>query len=99
MDAFNELPPELQKIFIDTTREMNLSHMIPNTGSLKNQTIAAAKEKGVEFITLSESEVAIMRDAALGMWEEVETVNSNAAMLMKMLREYLDEKGVDYPGR
>lgn len=99
LDAFNELTPELQKIFIDTTREMNLSHMIPYTGGLKNQTIAAAEEKGVAFITLPETEVAVMRTAALAMWEEVEAINPNTALLLKLLREYLDGKGVDYPGR
>jgi hypothetical protein len=33
------------------------------------------------------------------MWEDVEAINSNTAMQLKMLREYLDKKGVDYPGR
>jgi len=98
-DAFDELTPDLQKIFIDTTREMNLSHMIPYTGGLKEQSIAAAKEKGVEFITLSESQAAIMRTAAMDMWEKVGAINPNTAMQLKLLREYLDGKGVEYPGR
>lgn len=99
LDAFNELTPELQKIFIDTVREMNMTHMVPYTGKLNERTIAAAKEKGVEFVTLSEAGVTDMYHAALDMWKEVTSINENTEKQVALLKEYLDARGVDYPGK
>ena len=99
LDAFNELTPELQKIFVDTAREMETTHLIPFTGNQTEKTIEDAKAKGVKFITLPESELAIMRKAALGMWKDIDAINANTARQMELMREYLDAKGVEYPGK
>lgn len=97
LDAFNSLTPDLQKIFIDTAREMNATHMIPYTRRISTKTIENAKLKGVEFIALSESEKEKFREASIGMWDFVENINGNTAFQMEQIKNYLDAKGIDYP--
>ena len=97
--AFNELQPDLQKIFVDTAREMNLTHMIPRTGARNDQTIADAKANGVEFVKLSPDEIAIMYKAGLGMWQEIGAINANTARQLKLIKAYLDAKDANYPGK
>jgi len=99
MDAFKSLTPELQKIFIDTAREMETTHMIPFTRDESAKTIEGAKAKGVKFITLPETEIALMREVALGMWKDIEAINPETARQVKLIKNYLDDKGTDYPGK
>ena len=97
LDAFNSLTPDLQKIFVETARDMDRDSMIPYTRDLTSRVVDEAKAKGVEFVTIPEEEVAIMRNAALGMWDKIDGINKNTARQMELMRGYLDSKGVKYP--
>ena len=99
MDAYNDLTPELQKLFKETARDVDSKHLIPYTRELTEKAMADAKTKGVEFITLPDSEVANMRQAALGMWEKIDGINKNTARQMELMRTYLDSKSANYPKR
>lgn len=99
LDAFNELPADLQKIFVDTAREVANTDFIAYTKALTEKTIVEAEKKGVTFITLPQPEVAVMQNAALGMWEDIETINVNTARQIALLKEYLDAEGITYPGK
>lgn len=99
LDAFNDLTPELQKIFVDTAREVNITHLIPYSRDITEKSIAAAKAKGVSFNRLPDAEVKKMHLAALEMWKKIASLNANTARQMELMRKYLDEKGIDYPGK
>ncbi len=99
LDSFNDLTPDLQKIFVETAREMNATHMIPYTRELSQKTIERAKSNGVEFITLSESEKENFQEASFGMWNFVENINKNTEVVMEQIKNYLNSKGIMYPSK
>lgn len=99
LDAFNELPPELQKMFVETARETVRTYLIPFTERQGEKIRAESEAKGVVFITLPPSEVAAMRSAALEMWKNIEAINANTARQVELMRAYLDARGIEYPGR
>lgn len=99
LDAFNSLSPELRKMFVETAREINSTHLIPYTRALAERVTTESKAKGVQFVTLSEAEAKKMHQAALGAWEKGNSINANTAQQMKLMCEYLDSKGIKYPKR
>ena len=97
VDAFNELPAELQKIFVETVIDIGKNNLGPYVADYTAKVDAEAKAKGVEFITLPEEEIAHLRKASLSMWQRVEGLNANTARQIELMKKYLDEKGIEYP--
>jgi TRAP-type C4-dicarboxylate transport system substrate-binding protein len=96
-DSFNSLPANLQKIFIDTALEVEMNYLHDYTLNYHEKVTKEANEKGVKFVTMSDSDIAKFKKSTLGMWQKVEKMNANTAKQIDLLRKYLDSKGVEYP--
>ena len=96
--AFDSLTPELQRILLETAREMNATHMIPATAMVADQAVEEAKVKGVQFNELSDSELNKFRVASTNVWEYIENVNQNTKTIIDQIKMTLDAKGIKYPG-
>ena len=100
LDAWNSLTPELQQIVKDCAKEASLEHLWPASkevaAKLYNETIPQA---GMSVTTLPDSEVQKLKDASASVWDSIEAASERNGEMMALVKEYLDAKGVEYPGK
>jgi len=96
LDAFNELPPDIQKILVDTAREVSLWH----AGWLKEtrqEAFDKLKAEGVEFYELSEEDRTIwanqMSDLSLEWIKKVEAMGLPGREILKTYVDACEEGG------
>ena len=92
LDSWNALPDDVQKTIEDVLREV-----CPMTSQKCEEhdlaCVSAAEEHGVEFITLSDSEVAKFAAASMEAWDVLAQKDPKAAETVEMLRDFVKSKG------
>ena len=100
LDAWNSLPDELKTIVQEAAAETFKEVLYPASleigDNLYNHVIP---EAGMEVISLSDEDVAAMLEASASIWDAAEDASARSGEMMQLLKEFLDEKGQDYPGK
>jgi TRAP-type C4-dicarboxylate transport system substrate-binding protein len=95
LQTWNSLPGHLQKILIDQVRNFSSLHF---TGIQKANLVAWAKyaEAGITVTRLSEDDVARFRQIAIPLWFEWANKDRDAARLLKLQIEVMQNPSVAY---
>jgi len=99
LNAWNNLPADLQKIVLDTAREVNIKNLIPGAEAKHASIENTINKAGIKIQTLSGDEAAKYEAATAVLWSEAAGKSPASAKLVGMLKDYLNEKGVNYPGK
>lgn len=59
----------------------------------------AVNKYDVQIVNLPQEEIKKLRHMALPVWERITNLSANNRLLVGMLKEYLDEKMMGYPGK
>ena len=92
LDAWNKLPDDIKMICNDVAREL-VPWVCTETAKVDNKYMAAAKEKGVKFITLPEEESNKLREIAVNTWDVFAKKSPRCKELVNILKDYLKETG------
>jgi TRAP-type C4-dicarboxylate transport system substrate-binding protein len=98
-DAWNKLPDDLKKIVMDTAREVDIKNLIP---ACKDKDASVAKTiatAGIKIQTLTGAEAVKFRADTVALWSQAEGRSPANGQLVKMLKDYLTDKGINYPGK
>ncbi|MBN1376622.1 MAG: TRAP transporter substrate-binding protein DctP [Dehalococcoidia bacterium] len=91
--AWDALGPDLQQKIQDHVTA-NMPELFGPVTEAENQAMAAAKEYGVEFITLSAEEQAKLRTASRSYWDEVAGMGARSAEAIEIYKKWLDDNGI-----
>jgi len=94
LDTWSELPPDLQGIitlaFLQAGRQFTQhQNLTGDPWSIKMMT----EDMGVTFCELTGTELAIAEDAGLEVWDEHAAASPTAALLVDMIKEYMELMG------
>lgn len=92
--AWAEIGTDLQRAIQDriVANQIQLSKKYAENDQ---KAMVAAREYGVKFNELPAEDVARMKAAAKGFWDEVEGMSPYAAKMIKSYRAYMDYRGID----
>ncbi len=93
MDSWKKLSPEAQATYEKVMRA-NIKPMYEAIQVENDMGFQKAEEYGVKIITLPEDEVKRMKEVARGTWEHLAKKDKAGAEAVKMLRGFLDKKGL-----
>jgi TRAP-type C4-dicarboxylate transport system substrate-binding protein len=99
INEWNKLPDDLKKIFQDTAREVVVKNLLPYGDKKHTEYVDAATKAGVKWMTLSPAEAEKYRAATLPLWQYAEKISPKTGEMVQLLRAYLKEKGVNFPGK
>lgn len=91
LDAWEKLPDDLKKIVNEVAREL-VPWVCAETAKLDKKYTAAAKEKGVQFITLPEEQVSKLKETAVSTWDVFAKKSPGCGELVNLLKDYLKLK-------
>jgi TRAP-type C4-dicarboxylate transport system substrate-binding protein len=92
LDAWQALPDDIKKICNEVAREL-VPWVCGETEKLDKEYLAAAKKKGIQFITLSKEDTAKLKAVAMNSWDVFGKKTPRCKELISMLKDYLKEKG------
>ncbi|MEW5722143.1 MAG: TRAP transporter substrate-binding protein DctP [Thermodesulfobacteriota bacterium] len=93
LEAWNKLSPEMQATYLKAFKE-NLPKQSQRSLEVCQAGLEAAKASGVQVTTLPPEELAKMQDQIKKVWDSVAAEDDNSAQAIKMLRAYLQTKGI-----
>lgn len=93
LDAWNKLPPDIQKVVEEAAKEIAHKYMEAAI-EYDQEVLAKAEEKGVKRINLPAEEVEKMREFARSSWEWAAGKSEEGPELLNFVIEFLKEKGV-----
>ncbi len=99
LNAWNKLPDNLKKVVIDTAREVNIKNLIPGSEAKHASIENTITKAGIKIQTLTGDEAVKYKAATAVLWSQAEEKSSTNSQLVKMLKDYLTDKGIDYPGK
>jgi len=97
--AWDKLPDDLKKILMETAREVNIKSLIPACKDAYAGIEKTINKAGIKIQTLTGDEAVKYRVATAALWSQAEGRSPANARLVKMLKEYLTGKGINYPGK
>lgn len=92
IDAYNELPKELQEVVEDAALAASRAYADVYE-ELVASAFEAAEAAGVQFITLPDTEVTKLRALATPLWEEIANKTETGRELLELMKEYYTEIG------
>ena len=98
VDEWNKLPDDFKKIFQDTAREVVAKNLLPYSDKKNKEYVDSATKAGVKWITLSPAEAGKYRAGTLPLWQYAEKISPKTGEMVQLLKTYLKEKGVSFPG-
>jgi TRAP-type C4-dicarboxylate transport system substrate-binding protein len=98
LNEWNKLPADFRKIFQDSAREVVAKTLLSFSEKKYTEYVDAATKAGVKWITLSPAEAAKYRAATLPLWQYAEKISPKTGEIVQLLKAYLKEKGVSFPG-
>lgn len=99
LKEWNRLPDDLKKIMQEAHWEASVNAYIPRSWAFDKKVLTEiAPKAGVKVVTLPEEEVAKLMKLSEPLWKRVEGMTPRNAELISLLKEFLKEKGVHYPG-
>jgi TRAP-type C4-dicarboxylate transport system substrate-binding protein len=97
MDSWNALPADLKQTVENIAKEY-APVTANDISKLGVDACAAAKDYGVNFVTLSDADQKILREAAKKMaWDKFAAKSERCSRIVKLLEDYLKSKGVPLP--
>ena len=88
LDAWDKFPDDLKKILNEVAREL-VPWVCNETAKLDKQYMAAAKKKGIKFITLPKEDAADLKTVAVKTWGVFAKKIPRCKELVSMLNAYL----------
>jgi len=100
LNKWNSLPADLKEIVNKAAKDAYAGSMLPYSIELRAKTLDEAINKNkIKMITLSDKEEERLRGAVAPVWDYVGRMTPANENLMTLLKEYLDSKGTQYPGK
>ena len=93
LEAFDSLSDDLKKIVEDAAEEAMMYYVETITRNLERMLEIAEKEHGVTIVTLPDEEYAKILKAAAPILDLAAGRSSRSAQIIKLMKEYLLEKG------
>ncbi len=93
VEAYDSLPDDLQEIVEDAAEEAMMYYVDTITRSLEEMLETAQKEHGVTIVTLSDEEYDEILKAAAPILDLAAGRSPRSAEIIKLMKEYLLEKG------
>jgi TRAP-type C4-dicarboxylate transport system substrate-binding protein len=88
---WDKLSPKNQKIIQETYVEMIKQYTLESL-EYEKDSVEKAKEAGVKEVTLSDSDIAKMKESSRSLWPAAAKKSEQSAELVKLLKEYISEK-------
>jgi TRAP-type C4-dicarboxylate transport system substrate-binding protein len=95
MKAWNAIGPELQKKIQDYV-DAHMSEPAAAYDAADEKAVNAAKEYGVTFTTLSDTEFTKLRTDSRKFWDQVAALSPSAAKMVDLYKKYLKDKNIPY---
>lgn len=94
------LPSKLKQIIYQSANETIVKSLRYYSNRIEAVAMDEAVNKyGIKIIDLSQGDIARLRQIAQPVWDRIINLSTNNRLLVGMLKEYLDEKMIDYPGK
>ncbi len=93
LEAYNSLPDDLQEIVEEAAEEAMLNYVETISGKMDEILKIAEREHGVTIVTLPDEEYAKILEAAAPILDQTAARSPRSKEIIRLMREYLAEKG------